>query len=139
MPSYLVWLRGGVETNTLRFSSSEATVTLEYIAYIYSLPIDAPIVTRRRFPSSKVQEVRQEELGRVLQPGPDVNGINIKFTWSEDNFIASKNKRKITEDEEIYHISHDEFIMASMMKSLGTMSSSTVNIWHRFLMICCLP
>lgn len=88
----MVWLRGGVETNTLHFSFSEATVASEDVAYIYGLPIDGPIVTRRRFPSSKVQEVRQEELGRVLQPGPDINGINIKFTWSEDNFIPSKNK-----------------------------------------------
>lgn len=110
---------------------------------IYGLPIDGPIVTGRTFPNSKVQEVSQEELDKALQLGPDVNGINIKFTWLEDNFIPSKNKKKITEDEEIYNT---RFTTSPMMNHSGFYNEIfrnhivlKGNIWHRFWIICPLP
>ena len=52
------------ETNTFHFPSGEAAVTLEDVAYIYRLPIDGPIVTRRTFSNALVSEVCLELLGR---------------------------------------------------------------------------
>ena len=41
--------RWRAETNTFHFPSSEATVTLEDVAYIYGLPVDGPLVAGRTF------------------------------------------------------------------------------------------
>ena len=74
------------ETNTFYFPSGEATFTLEDVAYIYWLPIDGPMVTGRPFPNSLVSEVCLELLGKAHIQGANVNGLNIKFTYSKSLF-----------------------------------------------------
>ena len=77
------------QTNSLHLPSGKATITLEDIAYIYSLPVDGPVVTGRTFPGRFVEPVCQELLGIMPQKKLDYVGITIKFKWIEDNFKPS--------------------------------------------------
>lgn len=60
------------------FPSSK--VIVEDMSYIYDLHVDDPIIIGRTFPNSRLLEICLDVLGRAPQLGPDVNGINIKFT-----------------------------------------------------------
>ena len=55
------------ETNSFHFSSGEATITLEDVAYIYGLPIDGTPVTGRTYTHYQIDELCQELLRVVPQ------------------------------------------------------------------------
>lgn len=49
-----------------------------------------------------VEERCLEVLGKAPRPGPDMNDINIKFTWLKNNLRPSKRKKKkLSKDVEI--------------------------------------
>ena len=96
-------------TNTFRFPSGEATVTLEDVAYIYGLPIDGPLVAGRTFPGKFVASMCEEVLGIRLEKR-DFHGITVKFTWLEDNFAAAEleKKKRSTRDTRITRVMQRE-------------------------------
>ena len=79
------WWR--LETNTFHLNSGEATVTLEDVAYIYSLPIDGLPFNGCTFSSPLTMIKLCDELLGVV---PDMNyncyGVQIKFTWLRESF-----------------------------------------------------
>ncbi|XXG78988.1 hypothetical protein AAC387_Pa09g0153 [Persea americana] len=70
--------RWRAETNTFHFPSSEATVTLEDVAYIYGLPVDGPLVAGRTFAGKFVVSVCEEVFG-IRPEKRDFHGITVKF------------------------------------------------------------
>lgn len=100
------WWRS--ETNTFQFPTEEATVTLEDVVYICSLPINSPVVTGRTFLNHNVAQVCEELLERVPWPMLDFNRISIKLTWLEQHFWPSeedrkKEEKKLTTLQEVYN------------------------------------
>lgn len=104
-PHYGIGGEMAARNKYIPLSIRQATITLEDLAYIYGIPIDGPIVTGRTFPNSIIQEVCLDLLGRTPQPGPDVNGINIRFSWLEENFRPSirKKKKKHSREGDLQH------------------------------------
>ncbi|RWR76159.1 serine/threonine-protein phosphatase 7 long form [Cinnamomum micranthum f. kanehirae] len=78
--------RWGLDTNTFHLPSGEATITLEDVAYIYSLPIDGPLIHGRTYTHYKIDDLCQELLGVVPQKKEDYNWVSLKFTWLERVF-----------------------------------------------------
>ena len=83
-----------LETNSFHLPSGEATVTLEDVAYIYSLPIDGPLVVGCTFSGKLVAPVCEEVLGITPEEKIGYLGITMKFKWLEDNFKAAKLEKK---------------------------------------------
>ena len=77
------------KTNSFHFALGEATVMLEDVAFMYSLPIDGSLVAGRTFLGKLVAPVCEEVLGITPQKKINYVGITVKFKWLEDNFNAT--------------------------------------------------
>ena len=92
--SLLKW-RGGAQRQT-HFTfhwAIEATITLEDVAYIYSLPIDGPLVAGHTFLGKLVAPVVRS-LGLPHRRSLTYVGIKVKFEWLEDNFKVTELTKK---------------------------------------------
>lgn len=90
------------ETNTFHFSSGEATITLEDVAYIYGLPMDARPVTGRTISNlTAIGDLCTELSGIAPDLEQDCEGSQIKLTWFQKHF-RSLPKRATQEVENRY-------------------------------------
>lgn len=94
-----IWFGGKVASRDQHIPSTNwrSNNYIGGIAYIYGLPIDGPLVSKRTFSFSNavVPKVCQEFLIMAQRLRKDVNDTNIKFKWLEDNLKISKKKNEI--------------------------------------------